>query len=150
MMRIGKHSKIEFVDCMKGMDSLKDESVAITFTSPPYWNYIQYPEGGKMAKKAYTADDLMKKNIISRETPYSEVERLLEYANDPNTYFAYDEEIVLLHEEAKEFVSFVLYDGEKPDEIPEMVWQAIERIAVQLRLKCDKPMKPLFREWGPW
>ena len=46
MMRIGKHSKIEFVDCMKGMDSLKDESVALTFTSPPYWNYIQYPDGG--------------------------------------------------------------------------------------------------------
>ena len=48
-MDIGQNGKIVFADNMDselGVPSLEDESVALTFTSPPYFNYIEY-KGGK-------------------------------------------------------------------------------------------------------
>lgn len=44
-MRIGNRSAIVFCDNLNrdtGIPALENESVALTFTSPPYWNYIAY------------------------------------------------------------------------------------------------------------
>lgn len=39
------HSVVHFIDAVEGLAALKDESVALLVTSPPYWNYIDYGVG---------------------------------------------------------------------------------------------------------
>ena len=44
-MEVGLQGRIIFADNMNkklGVPSLEDESVALVFTSPPYWNYVDY------------------------------------------------------------------------------------------------------------
>ena len=44
-IRVGSHSRLVFSDNMDnnfGVPALENESVALTFTSPPYWNYVDY------------------------------------------------------------------------------------------------------------
>lgn len=43
-MNIGVQSKIRFLDNRIGMSTIQDNSIALTFTSPPYWNFIDYAE----------------------------------------------------------------------------------------------------------
>jgi hypothetical protein len=45
ILPIGSHSRIVFCDNMdgqSGVPALEDLSVALTVTSPPYYNYIEY------------------------------------------------------------------------------------------------------------
>ena len=47
-IRVGSRGRLVFSDNLNknfGVPALEDESVALTFTSPPYWNFIDY-EGG--------------------------------------------------------------------------------------------------------
>ena len=105
----------------------------------------------KSEKKDFTLQDLKRKRIISDDTPVSEAERLLELANDPRTYLAFDIMINIRKETAENFVEFILYGEEKPKEIPESVWNAMECIAIQMRLKADKDTRKMFSDsWGPW
>lgn len=44
-MPVGQYSRVIFVDNLdpvRGIHSLPDERVALTFTSPPYWNFVDY------------------------------------------------------------------------------------------------------------
>lgn len=44
-IRIGSHSRLVFSDNLNnnfGVPALESESVALTFTSPPYWNFVDY------------------------------------------------------------------------------------------------------------
>ena len=41
-VNIGKKSKVIFSDNMLGMKRLNNESIHLTFTSPPYWNFVEY------------------------------------------------------------------------------------------------------------
>ena len=44
-IRVGSHSRLVFSDNLNkdfGVPTLADESVALTFTSPPYWNFVDY------------------------------------------------------------------------------------------------------------
>lgn len=44
-VRVGMHSYLVFSDNLDknfGVPTLEDESVALTFTSPPYWNFVDY------------------------------------------------------------------------------------------------------------
>ncbi|RKU27134.1 hypothetical protein C6497_11935 [Candidatus Poribacteria bacterium] len=46
-IQIGSRSSLEFSDNMDKKSSvsrLQDESVTFTFTSPPYWNFIDYAD----------------------------------------------------------------------------------------------------------
>ena len=97
-------------------------------------------------KRTYTLQDLIDKGIVHDATPVKEAQELLDMANDPlNTAFAYTESIDIRKEEAEDFVRFVLRNP-KPEHIPDNVFVAMQRIAVQLRLQCNK----LFEKWGPW
>ena len=44
-IQVGKDSHLFFLDNMnsdQGLPSFEDESIALTFTSPPYWNFVDY------------------------------------------------------------------------------------------------------------
>ena len=44
-IRVGSHSRLVFSDNLNnnfGVPALESESVALTFTSPPYWNFVDY------------------------------------------------------------------------------------------------------------
>lgn len=43
-MKIGIQSQIKFLDNRNGISTIPDNSIALTFTSPPYWNFIDYAE----------------------------------------------------------------------------------------------------------
>ena len=97
-------------------------------------------------KKPYTLQDLIDKGIVHDATPVIEAQELLDMANDPlNTAFVYTESIDIRKEEAEDLVRFV-FGEQKPEHIPENVFVAMKRIALQLRLQCNK----LFQTLGPW
>lgn len=57
-VRVGQHSRVVFsnnLDPSGGIPSLPDESVALTFTSPPYWNFMEYGKVGAGHEESYTA-----------------------------------------------------------------------------------------------
>ena len=61
-LSIGKESRVVFSDNMDmnyGVPSLEDESVALTFTSPPYWNYIDYEGGNGVGNKEDCYEDYL-------------------------------------------------------------------------------------------
>ena len=99
--------------------------------------------------EVYTIEDLKKFGVVSDDTPISEAERLLKFANDPNTYFAYDVIFAIHREHAASFIGFVLH-REKPGDIPDDVWEAMTALAVKLKIECHVKGKPLFGSWGPW
>lgn len=41
------------LDPDRGLPTLEDESVALTFTSPPYWNFVDYGFGGSGYEESY-------------------------------------------------------------------------------------------------
>ena len=46
---VGRHSRVVFADSLdpdNGLPSLPDASVALTFTSPPYWTFAEYGDMG--------------------------------------------------------------------------------------------------------
>ena len=52
----GQQSRVVFADNMDlslGMPTLPDEGVALTFTSPPYWNFIEYGGAGVGYENSY-------------------------------------------------------------------------------------------------
>lgn len=61
-LQIGKKSKVIFSDNMDksfGVPSLDNESIALTFTSPPYWNYIDYEGGNGVGNKESCYEDYL-------------------------------------------------------------------------------------------
>ena len=53
---VGTRSKVVLVDNMdqaRGLVSLEDESVALTFTSPPYWTFAEYGGEGVSYESSY-------------------------------------------------------------------------------------------------
>ena len=47
-IQVGKCSRLVFADNLDkdiGVPALPDESIALTFTSPPYWNFVDYAGG---------------------------------------------------------------------------------------------------------
>lgn len=70
-MKIGENSLIHFSSNMNhesGIQTLADQSVHLTFTSPPYWNYIDYDSTGGVGKEEYYQD-----YVHSLLTVFSEV-----------------------------------------------------------------------------
>ena len=60
-VKIGNQSIIHFRDNMSGMASTLDKgTVALTFTSPPYFNYIQYEGGKGVGNRGETYEEYMK------------------------------------------------------------------------------------------
>lgn len=41
-IEIGERSKIVFANNFPGIRRIEDESIHLTFTSPPYWNFVEY------------------------------------------------------------------------------------------------------------
>ncbi|MYB02423.1 site-specific DNA-methyltransferase [Candidatus Poribacteria bacterium] len=59
---IGKQGKVIIADNMDkiwGIPSLDNESIALTFTSPPYWNYINYEGGNGVGNKESCYEDYL-------------------------------------------------------------------------------------------
>ena len=55
-LQVGHRSRVVFTTNMdpgRGVPSLTDESVALTFTSPPYWNYLDYGYLGVGYEESY-------------------------------------------------------------------------------------------------
>ena len=56
MVPVGLHSRVVFVDNLDaelGIPALPDEGVALTFTSPPYWNFVDYGHAGVGYERSY-------------------------------------------------------------------------------------------------
>lgn len=53
-IEIGKKSKVIFADCLQGLKGFVNDSIHLTFTSPPYWNLIEYAEPGVGTEDEYT------------------------------------------------------------------------------------------------
>lgn len=55
-VRVGERSKVHICsnsNKRKGLHCLKDDNIALTVTSPPYWNYIDYGQNGSGREKSY-------------------------------------------------------------------------------------------------
>ena len=55
-VQIGHRSKVIFADNLdpfRGLPSMPDEGVALTFTSPPYWNFVDYEHAGVGYEDSY-------------------------------------------------------------------------------------------------
>lgn len=55
-IQVGSKGLVKFGDNMDkahGLPSLERDSVALVFTSPPYWNYMDYGEGGSGTEESY-------------------------------------------------------------------------------------------------
>ena len=63
-VKIGKKSKVIFSDNIVGMKHLEDESIHLTFTSPPYWNFIEYAKKGVGTENEYNEYILNLKSVF--------------------------------------------------------------------------------------
>ena len=55
-VQIGDRSRVIFANNLDpdlGLPTLEDESVSLTFTSPPYWNFVDYGHGGSGYEESY-------------------------------------------------------------------------------------------------
>ena len=55
-VQIGSKGLVHFgdnMDAVHGVPSLERDSVALVFTSPPYWDYMDYGEGGSGTEGSY-------------------------------------------------------------------------------------------------
>ena len=55
-VQIGSKGLVHFgdnMDAVHGVPSLERDSVALVFTSPPYWDYMDYGEGGSGKEESY-------------------------------------------------------------------------------------------------
>lgn len=71
---VGRQGKIFFTDNMsreKGIPSLADESVALVFTSPPYWDFVEYPSEGIGTERSYD------EYLASLQSVFSEIQRTI-------------------------------------------------------------------------
>ena len=55
----------------KGIPSLADESVALVFTSPPYWDFVEYPSEGIGTESSY------EEYLASLQSVFSEIWRTI-------------------------------------------------------------------------
>ena len=74
-VRVGNHSCLVFSDNLNkdfGVPALENESVALTFTSPPYWNFVDYAGkegvGYESSYKEYLNSLLKLFRIIAKKT----------------------------------------------------------------------------------
>lgn len=55
-VNVGQRSRVVFsdnLDTEHGILALPDESIALTFTSPPYWNFVEYGQQGVGCESSY-------------------------------------------------------------------------------------------------